>query len=241
MFYILKYKKMKKLFLLISFLVPMVVFANDYSPFKNVENLGGKILLTFNDKGNKFKVTYKEQEFINSYGQVLKINKGDELVLIEKHTKYFVTATTNSNLHVQLTHSWQGSKTNKFYDIEAKQPDNKMKKREQIFIERHKKHEELLLLFPASPFVIKNGNLVVLKGIKVQNLDEQKPIINLALKSLIGMNIPDGCKVVVQKQKNISIVTFDNNLPEGVRGGDYIAEIKIDTKEMKVLQVLVGS
>jgi len=98
-----------------------MVFANDYSPFENVVGSGEQISLTFKDKGNKFNVTYRGKSFPNQYGQQIKIKKGEKLVLIEKHTKYIIIATTNSNLLVQSTHNWQGKITKKTYNIAIQQ------------------------------------------------------------------------------------------------------------------------
>jgi len=112
---------MKKLIILLC-IFPMVSFANSFHPFEFVTKSGNKISLIFKETGSKYSVTYKERNFISSYGQVLTINLNDHVTLVERHTKFSITAANDCFLKVNSKHSWQGKVTEKNYDINFCQP-----------------------------------------------------------------------------------------------------------------------
>ena len=109
--------KIIKRLLLFLYLIPIVVFANDYAPFENVEKSGNQILITFSANGLRFNATYKNKNFITSYGQQLNMDIKDELVLTSKHAKFIVTVTPNDILQIQHHHTYQGSTSKETYEI----------------------------------------------------------------------------------------------------------------------------
>lgn len=64
----------------------------------------------------------KNNTFIANYGQNfnININIGDTITLLEKHTKYTITATSNDKLSVQYNHNLNGKNTTKTYSITIK-------------------------------------------------------------------------------------------------------------------------
>lgn len=97
-----------------------IAIASDYEPFTMVKSNSDQITLTFNDSGIKYNVTYKNDAFIANYGQNFNINVGDTITLLEKHTKYTITATSNDKLSVQYNHNLNGKITTKTYGITIK-------------------------------------------------------------------------------------------------------------------------
>ena len=108
-----------KILILSLFILPSLVFANSSNPFKSVKRSGEKITITFKDEGIRYKVNFKNKEFISAYGQVLSINKGEYLTLVERHTKLKVTATSTCLLKVNSKHTWRGKVTEKDYEINS--------------------------------------------------------------------------------------------------------------------------
>ena len=107
---------MKKL-ILIFCVIPILSFANGFYPFKTATQSGNKISLTFQEAGVKYNVSYKNQSFISSYGQVLNLNQGDQITLTERHTKFIVTADIKCSLKIKSIHNWQGKITEKNYSV----------------------------------------------------------------------------------------------------------------------------
>ena len=108
-----------KVLILSLFILPTFVFANSSTPFKSVIKLGQTIAITFKDEGIRYKVNFKNKEFISNYGQVLTINKGEYLTLVERHTKLKVTATSTCLLKVNSKHTWRGKVTENDYEINS--------------------------------------------------------------------------------------------------------------------------
>ena len=109
-----------KILTLFVLLLPALLSANDYAPFKEVGRSGEFVQLTFSDAGVRYTVTLNDKKFISNYGQILEAKVGEELTLTEKHSRYVIKIESKNKLVVYNVFSWQGKKTEKTYEITIK-------------------------------------------------------------------------------------------------------------------------
>lgn len=76
------------------------------SPFKRLEISANRILAHMPDSGNRWIFKNGTNSEVTTYGQILSLNNGDEVKLIERHTQFTFRAEITNGcgfLHYQRT------------------------------------------------------------------------------------------------------------------------------------------
>lgn len=95
--------KIWKLILIITFLqvflnINSVCAEEKNNLFEKVEQSGESILLTFRDKGIRFRLKLNERDLgVSGYRQVLKLNKKDKLIMKDKHSSFSISPSFQSS------------------------------------------------------------------------------------------------------------------------------------------------
>ena len=79
-----------------------MVIASSSSIFEKVEPSETVYYLTFKSVGIRYIVSKSDEEFVSEYGQKIHVDFGESLTLIEKHSKYLITAHSQNNLEIKL-------------------------------------------------------------------------------------------------------------------------------------------
>jgi hypothetical protein len=87
-----------KIVLILMLIIPCLGLAGEktdndlFNPFAQIEMKDNIIMARLPDSGIKWYLKRGSNEEVTNYGQVIHLKNSDEIILIEKHTKYTIRA-----------------------------------------------------------------------------------------------------------------------------------------------------
>ncbi|MEZ5528153.1 MAG: hypothetical protein R3F26_11575 [Gammaproteobacteria bacterium] len=121
-------------------------------------------------------------------------------------------------------------------------PTEEEKAHELEVIEDHKKY---LANLENTPWKTESRNIVLREGFESLSSESQREDLAIAKIALDRINqsgyaIDDNLRVLIEKNSQQAVVTFENPIQEGHLGGSYTYKVEIDRESGNVTSILLG-